>query len=85
MPDKPERRFRTSWCEMTSDKQNENAIFAESEIYIKELVHDQANNLRAIITQVFENQTSTEDVTLIRYLLQMLSVATETEVERKVH
>ncbi|MBB4571604.1 hypothetical protein [Rhizobium leucaenae] len=68
---------------MTSDKQNQTAIFAEPEIYIKELVHDQANNLSAIITQVFENQTSTEDVALIRYLLQMLSVATT--VERKFH
>ena len=68
---------------MTSDKQNQTVIFAEPESYIKELVHDQANNLNAIITQVFENQTSTEDVALIRYLLQMLSVATE--IERKVH
>ena len=68
---------------MTSDKQNQTVIFAEPESYIKELVHDQANNLNAIITQVFENQASTEDVALIRYLLQMLSVATE--VERKIH
>ena len=68
---------------MTSDKQNQTVTFAEPEIYIKELVHDQANNLNAIITQVFENQASTEDVALIRYLLQMLSVATE--VERKIH
>ena len=68
---------------MTSDKQNQTVIFAEPESYIKELVHDQANNLNDIITQVFENQASTEDVALIRYLLQMLSVATE--VERKIH
>ncbi|SEP36975.1 hypothetical protein SAMN05216228_11261 [Rhizobium tibeticum] len=61
---------------MIRDKQNNSVVFVDPEDYIKGLVHDQANSLNTIITQVFENHPSTEDVALIRYLLQMLSVAT---------